>query len=265
MAPTFEQRVRRVDEVLARQIGGEIADLRADAGITRHGLATVAGVDAAFLGRIERGAARPSQETLVRIALALGADLRTHMYPNTGPALRDRFAAPMLELLLRERHPRWDAYPEMLVHRPSRGAIDLGLHDPRQRVFVASELQSELRRLEQLVRWHTAKVESLVSWEGWDRLGEEPRVGRLLVVRRTRANRAIAAQFAAQLHQVFPAHPDDLLRPSRVQPRGLGRRSCGYAWKGPARRLRQDADHEATVGPRDRWYPSLSVAAAAEH
>ena len=97
----------------------------------------------------------------------------------------------------------------MLVHRPARGSIDLGLHEPRERLLVASELQSELRRLEQLFRWHALKVEALPSWEGWVRLGEEPAVSRLLVVRRTRATRAVAAQFPAQLRAVFPAHPDD--------------------------------------------------------
>ena len=61
------------------------------------------------------------------------------------------------------------------------------------------------------MRWQAAKAESLPSWEGWDRLGEEPAISRLLVVRRTRATRAVASDFAVQLRTAYPAHPDDAL------------------------------------------------------
>ena len=133
------------------------------------------------------------------------------LFPNTGALVRDRFAAPMLEHLLDVRHPRWDPFTEVGVRRPSRGWIDLVLHEPRERVLLASELQSELRRLEQLVRWHAAKADSLPSWEGFAHLGDEPRIGRLLVVRRTRATRRVAAEFARQLRLAYPAHPDDAI------------------------------------------------------
>jgi hypothetical protein len=49
------------------------------------------------------------------------------------------------------------------------------------------------------------------SWDGWDRLGEPPEISRLLVVRRTRSTRAVAADFARQLRLAYPAHPDDAL------------------------------------------------------
>ena len=69
-----------------------------------------------------------------------------------------------------------------------------------------------LRRIEQQIRWHAMKAESLPSWDGWPQLGsEEPRISRLLVVRRTRATRAVAAEFARQLRVAYPAHPDDAL------------------------------------------------------
>ncbi len=97
------------------------------------------------------------------------------------------------------------------MRRPSRGWIDAALHDRRENVLVASELQSELRRLEQLIRWQGAKAEALPSWPGWPQLGEEPEISRLLLVRRTRATRAVAAEFARQLLVVYPAHPDDAL------------------------------------------------------
>ena len=155
------------------------------------------------------GTERPTLETYGRLGAALGADLSVRLYPNTGPAVHDRHQAPMLECLLRERHPRWQPFTEIAVVRPSRGWIDVGFHEARQQVFVAAEIQSALHRLEQLVRWSAAKADSLPSWAGWAQLGDTPTISRLLVVRRTRATRQVARDYAAQLRVSYPAHPDD--------------------------------------------------------
>jgi len=146
-----------------------------------------------------------------RLAVALGADLSVRLYPNTGPLIRDRHQARIAECLLAGRHPRWQPFGEVRVLRPSRGWIDLALHEARERVIVATEIQSTLNRLEQLIRWAEEKALSLPSWDGWGRLGEEPSISRLLVVRRTRATRAVAADFAQQLRVAYPAHPDDAI------------------------------------------------------
>ena len=95
------------------------------------------------------------------------------------------------------------------MRRPSRGWIDAVLHDPREGVVVAVEVQSELRRLEQLVRWSSEKAAALPSWDGWASLGEELRTSQLLLVRRTRASKATASAFSTQLRVAYPAHPDD--------------------------------------------------------
>ena len=52
---------------------------------------------------------------------------------------------------------------------------------------------------------------ALPSWDAWRRLGAEPTVSRLLVVRRTRSTRAVAAEFERQLRVAYPAHPDDAI------------------------------------------------------
>jgi transcriptional regulator with XRE-family HTH domain len=212
MAPAIsETQVRRRLDALNRSLGDEIRQLREDAGLTRLAVARAAGVADPYLGRIEDGGQHPSNETLVRVGLVLGADLRVRLYPNTGPLIRDRHQARMLEALLEAVDPRWHPFTEVAVQRPSRGWIDALLHEQRERLAVATELQSELRRLEQLIRWSAAKASSLPSWEGWERLGQEPRIERLLIVRRTRATRTIAAEFGQQLWAAYPAHPDDAL------------------------------------------------------
>jgi transcriptional regulator with XRE-family HTH domain len=205
---------RAVQRAAGRAHARLVADLERaldDAGLGVRELSRAAGVDSGYLSRILAGRVHPTLDTYARLAVPLGLDLSTRLYPNTGPAIRDRHQAPMLELLLGAAHPRWHAYLEVAVRRPSRGWIDAVLHEPRERVAVASELQSELRRLEQLVRWQAAKADSLPSWEGWPHLGEEPQVSRLLLVRRTRATRTVAQEFARQLRAACPAHPDDAL------------------------------------------------------
>ena len=179
--------------------------------MSRLELAKAAGIDDSYLKRIEDGVAQPSVETCVRIGLALGADVVHRLYPTTGPTIRDRHQAAIAEALLGVTHSRWQPFAEIAVRRPSRGWIDLGLHAAAEGVFVAIEIQSDLRRLEQLVRWSEAKADSLPSWGGFVHLGASTLVSRLLVVRDTRANRAVAAEFRRMLSVAFPANPHDAI------------------------------------------------------
>jgi transcriptional regulator with XRE-family HTH domain len=201
----------RVTSRLHHGMAEDIDRLRADAGLSVSALGRASGVDPGYLRRIIAGAERPSHQTYARIAVALGADLTSRLYPNTGALVRDRHQARMLEALLAAADPRWRVHTEVAVRRPSRGWIDVVLHDPHERVLIAAEIQSELRRLEQLVRWAGEKAASLPSWDGWAQLVEAPRTSQLLLVRRTRTTRAVAAEFAQQLRVAFPAHPDDAL------------------------------------------------------
>ena len=196
--------VNRVARRALAAFGADVYRLRTDAGVPRTQLARVAGIDQSYLARIEEGAADPSADVCARLALALAADLSRRLYPNTGPAIRDRHQAPITEALLAIVHPRWQRFAEVAVRQPSRGWIDLAFHDPRQRVLVATEIQSDLRRLEQLLRWATAKAESLPSWDGWAHLGEVT-VSRLLVVRDTRTTRQTVEEFRRLLRAAYPS------------------------------------------------------------
>jgi transcriptional regulator with XRE-family HTH domain len=202
---SVDERVR----ILRASLAEQLERLMGDAGVSQRTLAAASGVPRSFLARILDGEATPSPRTYARLGAVLGADFSMRYFPNTGATIHDRHQAPMLEHLLSIRHPRWDAFTEVAVRRPSRGWIDLVLQEARERMILASELQSELRRLEQLVRWHAAKADSLPSWEGFGELGGEVGISRLLVVRRTRATRRVAADYGRQLRAAYPAHPDD--------------------------------------------------------
>jgi len=194
-----------------RSLGEDIRRFREDAGLTGRQVAGAAGVDHAYLQRIEDNAVRASVDTYAKLAGALGLDLHARLYPNTGPAIRDWHQARILEALLKQLHPRWRAYPEVAVRRPSRGWVDAMLHDPAAAMIVATEIQSELRRLEQLLRWFPEKVAALPSWEGWAQLGAVATTSQLLIVRSTKATRAIGREFERQLAVSYPAHPADAL------------------------------------------------------
>ncbi len=215
---------RRQATRIHRNLGEEVRRFREDAAVTRRQLAEAAGVDQGFLRRIEDGAARASIDTYAKLATGLGSDLGARLYPNTGPAIRDRHQARIVEGLLSELHPRWKPYPEVAVRHPSRGWIDLVLHGEREGSIVATEIQSDLRRLEQLLRWFPEKVAALPSWEGWPHLGSSSDVSRLLVVRSTKATRTAGRAFERQLRAAYPAHPAD----------ALAALTGTAAWPGPA-------------------------------
>ena len=139
------------------------------------------------------------------IAAALGCDLSLRLFPNTGPRIRDRLQVAMSEALLEILHRRWQPRPEVPVYRPVRGVIDLVLVDPIAHDAVATELQSQLRRVEQQVRWSAQKADALAALPELN--GE--RVGRLLVVRNSAAMREVVRSAAHTLAAAYSARAAD--------------------------------------------------------
>ncbi len=203
----LEREIRRHQRELRRAVGRNVRELREDAALTRSAVASAAGIDRSFEGRVEEGEREPSLSTLAAIATVLGADLSVRLYPTTGPRIRDRVQAAMVEALIVGLHPRWTASPEVPVHQPARGVIDVVLSDSLAPIVVATEVHSELRRLEQQVRWHREKAESLPSADEWRFLSASApaTISRLLVLRSTRAMREVAVSFGATLGAAYPA------------------------------------------------------------
>ncbi len=201
---TDRRRAKRVIDV-RRAIGNDLRSLRLDAGASLRRVAAAAGVSPAHLSAIELGKAEASMAALTAITDVLGADLAIRAYPNTGARLRDRLQAPVVEELLRIAHPRWRRLIEVPVYRPSRGVVDVVLIDPSARLVVADEVESQLHRLEQQVRWAKQKAEALPSADFWRHLEGPHEVSRLLVLRSTRATRELAIRFEETLRAAYPA------------------------------------------------------------
>ncbi len=209
MATTRVFRPRRSTADLVRQVGEEVRRLREDAGVSGAALARAARMRPSQLWAIEAGRGEWSVDSLNRLAAALGADLSIRLYANTGPSIRDRHQARMVEALLRLLHPSWRATLEVPVRNPARGVIDTVLHSAVRNVLVAVEVQSELRRVEQQLRWAAEKAESLPSSELWRRVArdEPPTISRLLLLRSTRATRALSEDLETTFRTAYPAEP----------------------------------------------------------
>jgi transcriptional regulator with XRE-family HTH domain len=153
-----------------RSVGEQLRNLREDAGISRAAVAKVAGVHSSYVRLVESGQREASIGTLSRLSVALGADLSLRLRPNTRPPIRDHIQARMVESLLGFLPPDWNRYVEVPVRRPVRGIIDVVIVRPAARRVVAIEAHSELRRLEQQLRWAAEESEALPSATIWPAL-----------------------------------------------------------------------------------------------
>jgi transcriptional regulator with XRE-family HTH domain len=204
----LQREIRRRERETRRATGSALLRLREDAGLSQALVARAAGIDRSFLGRIETGERRASIAVLTAVATVLGADLPVRPYPTTGPVIHDRTQAAMTEALLRALHPRWIATIEVPVYQPARGVADIVLTDQPPSVVIETEVQGQLRRLEQQVRWHREKEESLPSADLWRFVaqpGDPPATSRLMILRSTRELRDLANAFEATLRAAYPA------------------------------------------------------------
>ena len=214
--PVAVRELARRERKLRRAIGSHLQTLREDAGLTRADVARAAGIDRAHYSRIETGDTGASLDVLLAIGSVLGADLGVRYFPGSGPRIRDRFQAPIVEGLVRALDGGWVAHPEVPVSRPVRGVIDLVLR--RETEVLACEVQSELRRVEHVIRWSSEKAAALNGTDA-------PAASRLLVIRSTTQTREIARLFEATLRAAYPARTLDAF---------LALTTAGHSWRGPA-------------------------------
>ena len=208
---TVARETARRSRRMERQTGDDIHRLRTEAGVSLGALAGMAGIHKSHLARIEAAEVHASLAVLTAIGVALGADLSVRYFPGAGPRLHDRFQSAMVETLLRSLDRRWRAELEVPITHPARGVIDVVLTDSRDRVTIAAEVQSELRRLDQQIRWNTEKSDGLAArLSVADAPTATDEVSRLLVLRSTVATREIARRYEATLRAAYPARTHDV-------------------------------------------------------
>ena len=225
---------------LRRRLGADLRRHRQDAGLSLRAVAKAAGIDPSHLSAIERGAREASLAVLAAVAQVLGLDVAIRLFAATGPSIRDRHQAPIVEALLASLSQPWRSHVEVAVRRPVRGVIDVVL--VRDELVVAVEVHSELRSVEQIIRWSSAKAEALPSADLWARLLRRapPHIDRLLVIRATRANRAIVDAHRNTFDTTFPASTGSVIAALRD----------GAPWPGPSLLWATTATGSATIVTR---------------
>lgn len=213
MADTLIARAARErHRQLAHRLAGDLRSARLDRGVSQRALAAAAGIDQSVLSQIEGGRREPSLAVLTAIATALGMEPSLRLFPTVGPRIHDRVSAPITDALLGLAHRRWAPRLEVSVLAPAKGVIDVVLSDRHASDVVATEVQGQLRRVEQQLRWASLKADSLPSARGWPWTSGSPRIGRLLVLRSTAETRALVSGLPDLFRAAYPAAEADAYR-----------------------------------------------------
>ena len=212
---TFEVASERRAAEIRRGLGRELFHHRHDAALSRAAVARAAGVSPSTVGRVETATIEPDLETMVRIASALGCDVSIRLFPSGAP-LRDRFQAPMLEAFLATVHPAWRRSVEVPVVGTVRGVVDCALGHPARPLLLATEVQSEIRRAEEVIRRSSDKAEALSRSSLGTTVATSFQVAtvetsRILVVRSTAGTRAVVRNLGQTFVAAFPARTIDAL------------------------------------------------------
>lgn len=197
---------------LLRAIGAELRRMREDAGLSARFVARAAGISHSTLLQLEAGAVDPTVEVVTRVAAVLGCRASLRLLPGAGPVVRDHVQIAMLRGVIPEIDPRCPRAHEVPVFRPISGYVDLVLDRPDP-VTLAIEAQSELRKVEQTVRWVHAKAEALRAQR--EEQGRSGPVSTVLLLRSTADNRRAVALAAPVLGDVFPARMQEAVEALR--------------------------------------------------
>ena len=190
--------------VVIHRLALALKEARLDRGVSQRALAAAAGLDRGTVSRIEREEQIATVPDMVAIATALGMEASIKLFPAVGPRIHDRVSAPITDALLGVSHARWARHLEVSVTKPDRGVIDLVLTEENAGDIVATEIQGQLRRVEQQLRWAGQKADSLASAAGWPWGVREPRVSRLLVLRSTAETRALVRGLSELFRAAYP-------------------------------------------------------------
>src|SRR4051794_40011319 len=87
----------RTASEMRRALGSELRRTRLDGGLTLRALARAADIAPSHLSEGGRGIAEPRFAVLASLAGLLGADVSIRLFPGTGPRIRDRHQAPIVE------------------------------------------------------------------------------------------------------------------------------------------------------------------------
>ena len=196
-----DRQLRRV----AARFGDDFRELRLRVGVTQAAIGRAIGADRSVIARMERGDPSVSNALRARACAVLGADFRIALYPERSAMIFDAAHARIIERLLAARHRRWRAVLEAPVPGPGRRSTDVRLDGGTDVVLM--EIESRVRRMEQLVRELHAKREAVDT-----AYGGRARVHVVLVLPPTRHHQSLVRTLDRTVRAAFPVGSADLRR-----------------------------------------------------
>jgi transcriptional regulator with XRE-family HTH domain len=199
------------------RIGRSFRAIRIHLGLRQTDVAATAGVSQGVVSLIERGRIEMvSVRNIEAVAAVLGATVRIEARWRGGDLdrLLDRDHARVAEFVASELpRPDWLLRPEYEFNRyGDRGSVDLLAWHPKERVLLIVEVKTRLTDLQATLASYARKLrvvpQVVEEREGWD----VARVGRLLVVIGSTANRAIVANHPTIFDASFPQRGHEVRR-----------------------------------------------------
>jgi transcriptional regulator with XRE-family HTH domain len=179
----------------AYRFAEDFRELRLRVGVSQRAVAGSIGVDRSVITRLERADPTVSPAIRARACAVLGADFRMQLYRERTPRLYDAAHARIVERLVRMVGSGWRV--ELEAPLPGPRSIDACLLSARS--IVLNEVETRLRRLEEIVRELHSKREAARELFGPDRT-----VHVVLVLPPTHRHRALVRDHVGQVAASFP-------------------------------------------------------------
>jgi transcriptional regulator with XRE-family HTH domain len=226
---TIRQAIHEGDRQVRRTsftVGEDFRELRLGAGVSQAAVARAIGVARSVICRLEAGDPSIGPATRARAAAVLGATFKFAIYADDAPLIHDAAHARIVERLLALRHRRWRATVEAPIPGPGPGRRSADVRLDHGRDIVLIEVETRIRRLEEIVREQHDKrtaVREALGAAAQEPLGVPAhanlRIHVVLVVPPTRHHRALVRAHPETIRTAYPA-PSTALRAALTAPTG---------------------------------------------
>ena len=174
----------------------DFRELRLRAGVSQRAVAQAIGVDQSVIARLERANPSVSARIRARACAVLGADFRMQFYRERSAQIYDAAHARIVNRLVALVGTGWRTELELML--PGHRSVDACLFS--RRAIVVSEVETRVRRLEQVQRELESKREAVTAQFGTDRP-----VHVVLTLPPTHHHRGLVREHPALVESGFPA------------------------------------------------------------
>jgi transcriptional regulator with XRE-family HTH domain len=174
----------------------DFRELRLRVGVSQRAIAIAIGVDRSVITRLERGDPSVSPAVRARACAALGADFRMQLYHERAALIYDAGHARLVDRLVSMVGRGWRTELELAL--PGRRSVDACHFSPS--TIVVAEVETRVRRLEQIQRELKSKQDSAIA-----QFGLERPIHVVLALPPTHHHRALIREHPALIRTAFPA------------------------------------------------------------